>query len=107
MGREIRFRAIKVKSYIYWSKSEDGKLNGADFLGEGISDDTGRVPLIDGDFTYAIQVTHKATSGHPADTVLVVKRFDDKEYPVAVPDVATIEFRTPNEPYRRLSERGG
>lgn len=90
-GKGKPLPGVKVRSYIYWSKSEDGKLNGADLLGEGISDDTGRVPIIDGDFTYAIQVTHKATAGHPADTVLVVKRFEDKEYPVTVPDDPTID----------------
>ncbi len=90
-GKGKPLSGIKVKSYIYWSKSADGKLNGADFLGEGISDDTGRVPVTDGDFTYAIQVTQKATSGHPADTVLIVKRFEDKEYPLTVPDVSTVD----------------
>jgi hypothetical protein len=60
-------------------------LNGSDFLGDGISDATGRVPVIDGDFIYAFQMTPQAASGNKAATVLVVKRFDSKEYPVTVP----------------------
>ena len=75
----------KVKTYVYWSKLEDGELNGADLLGEGISDESGRVPVVDGDFTYAIQIKTKATPENKAENVLVVKRFEDKEYPVTVP----------------------
>lgn len=90
-GKGNPLSGIKVKTFIYWSKSEDGQLNGAEFLGEGISDDTGRVPVTDGDFTYAIQVSRNATSGHPADKVLIVKRFEDREYPVTVPDVNTVD----------------
>lgn len=77
---------VKVKSYIYWSKTDDGDLNGADFLGEGITDETGRVPVIDGDFTYAFKINRKATSGNSAGSVLVVKRFEDKEYPATLQD---------------------
>ncbi len=76
---------VRVKSYVYWSKSDNGDLNGSDFLGDGISDATGRVPVIDGDFIYAFQMTPQAASGNKAATVLVVKRFDSKEYPVTVP----------------------
>jgi hypothetical protein len=75
----------RVKAYVYWSKSDDGDLNGADFLNEGISDATGRVPIMDGDFTYAIRVVSKGSPGMPAENVLIVKRFEDREYPVTVP----------------------
>lgn len=84
-GKGNPMAGAKVKTYVYWSKSDNGDLNGADFLGEGISDATGRVPIVDGDFTYAIQVIHKASAGSPAENVMIVKRFEDKEYPVTVP----------------------
>ncbi len=74
----------RVRTYIYWSKLENGELNGADFLGEGISDENGRVPLVDGDFTYAIQIKTEATDGNPAENVLIVKRLEDKEYPITL-----------------------
>ena len=75
----------KVKTYVYWSKSDSGDLNGADFLSGGISDENGRVQVTDGDFTYAIQVISKGSPGSPAENVLIVKRFEDKEYPVTLP----------------------
>jgi hypothetical protein len=77
---------VRVKSYIYWSKDDDGDLSGADFLDEGTTDATGRVPVVDGDFTYAFKIIRKATPGNSAGTVLVVKRFEDKEYPATLQD---------------------
>lgn len=85
---------VKVKSYIYWSKTDDGDLNGADFLGEGTTDETGRIPVVDGEFTYAFQIFRKATSSNSAGTVLVVKRFEDKEYPATLQDDSAAD---PNE----------
>lgn len=87
-GKGKPLAGVKVKSYIYWSKSENGELNGADLLGEGTSDATGRVPLVDGDFTYAFQVARKDKNGDPAGNVLIVKRFEGNEHPLAVPDDA-------------------
>ncbi len=84
-GKGNPLAGIQVKSYIYWSKSDDGDLNGSDFLSEGTSDATGRVPVMDGDFIYAFQVTPKTADGTKAATVLIVRRFDSKEYPVTVP----------------------
>jgi hypothetical protein len=84
---------VQVKSYIYWSKTDKGSLNGADLLGVGNSDEKGKVPVVDGDFTYALRVTHKSYPGNPAGTVLVVRKFDEKELeaPVAVPtDAPTV-----------------
>jgi hypothetical protein len=75
-----------VRSYVYWSKNDDGTLNGADFLSEGSTDSAGRFPVVDGDFTYAFQVDSKASPGKKAGTVLVVQRFEDKEYPAVLPD---------------------
>ncbi len=75
---------VQVKSYIYWSKTDDGDLNGSDFLSEGTSDETGRVPVMDGDFIYAFQVTPKTVDGNKAATVLIVRRFEGKEYPATV-----------------------
>ena len=77
---------VKVRSFVYWSKNDDGGLNGADFLEEGMTDETGRVPVADGDFTYAFQIEYKAVPGKKASTVLVVKRFEDKEYPATLQD---------------------
>ncbi len=85
-GKGKPIAGVRVKSYVYWSKTDQGDLNGADFLDEGTSDATGRVPILDGDFTYAFQLTHKVAPGKPVDSVLVVKRFEDKEYPVTVPN---------------------
>lgn len=85
---------VRVKSYIYWSKTDDGDLNGADFLGEGTTDETGRVRVMDGDFIYAFQIFHKAASSHSTGTVLVVKRFEDKEYPATLQDDSAAD---PNE----------
>jgi hypothetical protein len=82
---------VRVRSYVYWSKTDDGDLNGADLLGEGFSDETGRVPVIDGDFTYALKIQSKATPGNPAENVLIVKRFEDTEYPVTVRDEPVVE----------------
>ncbi len=84
-GKGNPLPGAKVKTYVYWSKSDNGDLNGADFLTEGISDGNGRVPIVDGDFTYAIQVISQGSPGNPAENVLIVKRFDDKEYPVTLP----------------------
>jgi hypothetical protein len=85
-GKGKALAGVRVKSYVYWSKTDDGDLNGADLLAEGTTDETGRIPVIDGDFIYAFQVIRKATLGHKAETVLIVNRFEDKEYPVTVPD---------------------
>jgi hypothetical protein len=74
----------KVKSYVFWSKTDEGELNGADFLGEGTSDKTGRVRVTDGDFTYALKIDRQASPGNPAENVLIIKRFEDKEYPVTI-----------------------
>src|ERR1035441_2868822 len=63
-GKGLPLAGIRVKSYVYWSKNDDGDLNGADFLGEGITDETGRIPVVDGDFTYAFQILRKATAGN-------------------------------------------
>ena len=90
-GKGKVLSGVRVRSYIYWSKDEDGNLNSADLLGEGISDESGRVPVIDGDFTYALKITHKATPGHPAENVLIIKRFENKEYPVTVRDEPLVE----------------
>lgn len=86
-GTGAPLSGVQVKSYVYWSKTEKGNLEGADLLGVGISDEKGKVPVVDGDFTYALQVTHKAYPGNPAGTVLIVKRFEEKEVeaPVAIP----------------------
>jgi hypothetical protein len=90
-GKGSPLAGVQVKSYVYWSKTDKGYLNGADLLGVGTSDENGKVPVVDGDFTYALQVTHKSYPGNPAGTVLVVKKFDEKEIeaPVAVPTDAT------------------
>jgi hypothetical protein len=85
-GKGKPLAGVQVKSYIYWSKSDDGDLNGSDFLSEGTSDETGRVPVVDGDFIYAFQVTPKSTDGIKAATVLIVRRFEGKEYPATVPE---------------------
>lgn len=77
---------VHVRSYVFWSKSDNGDLNGADLLNEGSTDATGRVPVVDGDFTYAFQIDYKAAPGKKAGTVLVVKRFADKEYPAVLKD---------------------
>ena len=77
---------IRVKSYVYWSQTDQGVLIGADFLGDGTSDENGRIQVIDGDYTYAFQVSRKADSGNPAGMALVVKRLEDTEYPVTLPD---------------------
>ncbi len=90
-GKGKPLAGVRVKSYVYWSKDDDGDLNGADLLGEGISDESGRVPVIDGDFTYALKITHKATPGHQAENVLIIKRFENKEYPVTVRDEPLVE----------------
>jgi hypothetical protein len=84
-GKGIPVVGAKVKTYVYWSTSDNGELNDSDFLDEGTSDKTGRVAVADGDFTYAIKVTYKATHEKPAQTVIVLKRFEEKEYPVFVP----------------------
>ncbi|HTC21146.1 MAG TPA: hypothetical protein VK859_09880 [bacterium] len=76
---------VHVKSYVYWSQSDHGNLDGSDFLSSGISDATGRIPVTDGDFIYAFQVTPPGSDGNKAATLLVVKRFESKEYPVTVP----------------------
>ncbi len=83
-GKGHPLAGVNVKSYVYWSKADDGNLNGSDFLSEGTSDATGRVPVMDGDFIYAFQLTPPA-AGNKTATVLVVRRFDSKEYPVTVP----------------------
>jgi hypothetical protein len=85
---------VKVKSYVYWSRTDKGLLNGADLLGVGTSDENGKVPVVDGDFTYALQVTHKGYPGNPAGTVLIVKKFDEKEIeaPIAVPTDAPAQI---------------
>jgi len=77
---------VHVKSYVFWSKNDDGDLNGSDFLTEGLTDDTGRFPVVDGDFTYAFEIDTAAAPGKKAGTVLVVKRFEDKEYPAVLQD---------------------
>jgi len=94
-GQGKPLAGVRVKSYVYWSKDDDGDLKGADFLGEGISDDSGRVPVIDGDFTYALKIISQATPGNPAENVLIVKRFEDKEYPVTVRDEPLVETVKP------------
>jgi hypothetical protein len=76
---------VHVKSYVYWSQSDHGNLDGSDFLSSGTSDATGRIPVTDGDFIYAFQVTPPGSDGNKAATLLVVKRFESKEYPVTVP----------------------
>jgi len=85
-GKGKPLAGVSVKTYVYWSKTAQGDLNGADLLSEGTSDENGRVPVIDGDLTYAIQVAYKASAGKPAHTVLVLKHFEDKEYPVTLPE---------------------
>jgi hypothetical protein len=92
-GKGNPLAGVEVKSYVYWSRTDKGVLNGADLLGVGTSDADGKVPVIDGDFTYALQVTHKSYPGNPAGTVLIVKKFEEKGVvaPVAVPtDAPTV-----------------
>ncbi len=72
-------QGVRVKSYIYWSRNGTGELNKADWLGDNVSDAAGKVPVVDGDFTYAFQVTYQ---GNPGGTFLIVKRFQDKEDPI-------------------------
>ncbi len=86
-GKGHPLPGVLVKSFVYWSKTDKGALNGADFLGVGTSDADGKVPVIDGDFTYALQVTRPEVDGKASGTILVVKKFEDKdqEAPVAVP----------------------
>jgi hypothetical protein len=76
---------VQVKSYVYWSKSDHGNLDGSDFLSVGTSDETGRIPVMDGDFIYAFQITPRDASGNKAPTMLVVRRFDSKEYSATLP----------------------
>lgn len=86
-GQGTPLAGVQVKSYVYWSRTDKGSLSGADLLGVGTSDEKGRVAIVDGDFTYALQITHKGYPGNPAGTVLIIKKFEDKtiEAPVAVP----------------------
>ncbi|HOW73899.1 MAG TPA: hypothetical protein PKY77_25120 [Phycisphaerae bacterium] len=46
---------VRVSAYMFWSASNHcGVLNGADSLGEYVSDDAGQLMLPDGDFEYAL-----------------------------------------------------
>ena len=84
MGKPMA--GVHVKSYVFWSRDDDGDLSGGDPLTEGSTDATGRFPVVDGDFTYAFQIDTKAAPGKKAGTVLVVKRFEDKDYPAVLQD---------------------
>ena len=92
-GKGNPLAGVQVKSYVYWSRTDKGTLNGANLLGVGTSDPDGKVPVADGEFTYALQVTHKAYPGNPAGTVLIVKKFEEKDVEASVavpPDSPTV-----------------